>query len=453
MAHTVLMDRAVLTPAEMYRADDLAIASGISEATLIERAGRAVAEEIARRYGARRTVVLAGPGKNGKDGVVAARYLKAWGWPVAVTDDLAGAELIVDALYGAGLNRDFPPTIASRVRAAGVPVVAVDVPSGLDGLTGQPRGAAIRADVTVSFFRKKPAHLLYPGRDLCGEIVVADIGIPETVLEDVKSKLFESASAVWPVPQPQAHKFTRGHAVVFSGPAFGTGAARLAAMAAARSGAGLVSMAGTPDALAVHAAHVSSIMLRPVTSIDDLRQLLEDGRITAVCVGPAAGVTEATRKTVLRVLKSGAGVVLDADALTVFAEEPGTLFAAIKARKFATVLTPHEGEFRRLFGGLALDPLNKVELARAAARASGAVVLYKGPDTVIARPDGHARINGNGTSKLAVAGSGDVLAGVITGLLAQGLDGLSAASDGAWLHGFAARRCARPVAEDLVAAL
>jgi NAD(P)H-hydrate repair Nnr-like enzyme with NAD(P)H-hydrate epimerase domain len=228
----------------MYRADGLAMARGISEQTLIERAGQAVADEIVRRYGARRTVVLAGPGNNGKDGIVAARILGAWGWPVEVTDDLTGAELVIDALYGAGLNREFPVEIAQRVKAAGVPVVSIDVPSGLDGLTGQPRGSAIQADLTVTFFRKKPAHLLFPGRTLCGEIVVADIGIPDAVLADIAPTLSENARPMLPEPRGDAHKFARGHAVVWTGPPLNTGAARLAAQAAARAGTGLVSLAG-----------------------------------------------------------------------------------------------------------------------------------------------------------------------------------------------------------------
>ncbi len=447
------MRTAILTPAEMYRADALAMARGISEKALIDRAGQAVAEEIVRRYGARRTVVLAGPGNNGKDGIVAGRILGAWGWPVVVTDDLTGAELIIDALYGAGLNRAFPDEIAQRVKAAGVPIVSIDVPSGLDGRTGQPCGSAIQADLTVTFFRKKPTHLLFPGRALCGEIVVADIGIPDAVLADIAPTLSENARPMLPEPRGDAHKFARGHAVVWTGPPLNTGAARLAAQAVARAGAGLVSLAGTPEALAVHAAHVSSIMLKPVGTREDFRLLLADRRIASVCIGPAAGVSDATCKAVLQALKSEAAVVLDADALTAFADDAGTLFKAVKARTAATVMTPHEGEFQRLFGTLGLDPLNKVERARGAAAASGAIVLYKGPDTVIAHPDGRCVINGNGSSKLAVAGSGDVLAGIITGLLAQGMDGFEAACAGAWLHADAGNRCARPVAEDLVAAL
>ena len=437
----------------MYRADALAIAGGVSEDVLIERAGRAVAEEIVRRFGARRTTVLAGPGNNGKDGLVAARYLRMWGWPVSVNEDLAGAGLVVDALYGAGLNRDFPEAIAAEVRAAAVPVVSIDVPSGLDGLTGLPRGASIKADLTVTFFRKKPAHLLYPGRALCGDVVVADIGIPGSVLNEIVPRLFENSSPVLPSFAAETHKFKKGHAVIWSGPAFSTGASRLSALAASRIGAGLVSLAGSADSLSVQATHVSSVMLKPVANPSDLRDLLDDQRITAVCIGPAAGLSDVTRKNVFAVLKSTAAVVLDADALSVFAGEHERLFAAIKKRSAATVLTPHEGEFSRLFGGLTLDQGNKVARARDAARASGAIVLYKGPDTVIAHPDGRAVINSNGSPALAVAGSGDVLAGAITGLLAQGIDAFAAVCAAAWLHASTAKDRRALTAEDLISGL
>ena len=447
------MDHALLTPVEMYRADAIALTAGLTEDVLIARAGRAVAEEIVRRYGARRTVVLAGPGNNGKDGLVAAQCLEAWGWPVMVSNDISEAELIVDALYGAGLNRTFPNEIAERVKAAGVPVVSIDVPSALDALTRPPRGAAIKANLTVTFFRKKPAHLLYPGRDLCGEVVVADIGIPFALLAEIKPQLWENAKPALPEAQLTVHKFLRGHAVIWSGGTLHTGAARLAAMAAARSGAGVVSIAGPPEALAMHAAQVSSIMLKPVSTMDALRDLLEDTRIRSFCIGPAAGLGVSTRKAVMRVLRSQAPAVLDADALSVFEDDPQSLFSAISKRNAPTVLTPHEGEFQRLFGSIGLKADNKVERARAAARASGAILLYKGPDTVIAHPGGRAVINGNGSPRLAVAGSGDVLAGVITGLLAQGMDGFAAACAGAWLHAEAGNRCVRPVAEDLVEAL
>lgn len=432
--------REILTPAEMYRADAFAAAAGIGEDVLIENAGRAVAEEIVRRYGARPTVVLCGPGNNGRDGAVAARYLKSWGWPVAISQDISGAALIVDALYGAGLNRDFPKGLADRINGAGVPVVAIDVPSGLDGLTGRPRGACLRADLTITFFRKKPGHVLYPGRALCGEIVVADIGIPESALAEVKPRLWENEAPASLPRDAETHKYKRGHAIVWSGGEFSTGAARLAAHAAAKSGAGLVSIAGRQEALRVHAAHVSSVMLKPVGKAKDLDVLLADERVRAFCIGPAAGQTADTQRRVLAVLKHLQAVVLDADALTTFENDPALLFKAIKARKSATVLTPHEGEFMRLFKKAKLKAGNKIEAARAAAALSGAVVLYKGPDTVIAHPDGRAAVNTNGSVKLAIAGSGDVLSGIITGLLAQGRDGFAAACAAAWLHTDAANR-------------
>jgi NAD(P)H-hydrate epimerase len=194
-------------------------------------------------------------------------------------------------------------------------------------------------------------------------------------------------------------------------------------------------------------------MLKPIVSSTDFRTLLDDVRINAVCIGPAAGLTDMLRKHVLRVLKSSKAVVLDADALTVFSSETDALCRAIKERAQPTVLTPHEGEFGRLFGGLVLDPGNKVARARDAARASGAIILYKGPDTVIAHPDGRAAINCNGSPALAVAGSGDVLAGIIAGLLAQGLDAFQAVCAAAWLHGDAAGSRRAITAEEIIAAL
>lgn len=459
------MTHAVLTPQDMYKADALAVRAGVASLTLMENAGRAVAEEIVRRYAARPVLVLCGPGNNGGDGFVAARFLKRWGWPVrlallgdrqALKGDavvmagrwdgavepeinLAGAGLIVDALFGAGLSKDFPVHLAGAVNAAGVPVVAVDVPSGLDGLTGRPRGAAIRADVTVTFFRKKPGHVLMPGRMLCGEVVVADIGIADSILQEIRPSIWINEDIPPPAHAPDGHKYGRGHAVVVSGGPLNTGAARLAAVAALRSGAGLVTVSGSPEALAVHAAQLSAVML----SDADLADLLSDRRRNAVCIGPAAGVGEATRDKVDTVLMSGAATVLDADALTSFAvageaERLFRLIGLVPGRP--VVMTPHSGEFSRLFSGLIAEDDSKLEAARKAAALSGAVVVLKGADTVIAAPDGQARINVNAPPSLATAGSGDVLAGIVTGLLAQGLDGFAAASAAVWRHGEAANR-------------
>jgi ADP-dependent NAD(P)H-hydrate dehydratase / NAD(P)H-hydrate epimerase len=457
------MTHELLTPDEMYRADALAAAAGVASLTLMEAAGRAVADEIVRRYGARPVLVLCGPGNNGGDGFVAARCLATWGWPVrlallgdraALKGDaaavaarwdgpveamgaIAGAGLIVDALFGAGLSKDFPATLADAINGAGCPVVAVDVPSGLDGLTGQPRGASVKADVTVTFFRRKPGHVLLPGRMLCGEVVVADIGIPESVLQEIRPRDSINCEIRLPELSAAGHKYSRGHAVVVSGGPLHTGASRLAAEAALRSGAGLVTISGAPDALAVHATQVSAIMLSDM----DLAALLSDKRKNAVCIGPAAGVGVDTRDRVETVLMSGAAAVLDADALSSFAEENERLFRLVELGEGRpVVMTPHAGEFGRIFKGLGAEGESKIELARKAAARSGAVVVLKGADTVIAAPDGRARVNVNAPPSLATAGSGDVLAGVVTAMLAQGLPGFEAACAAVWLHGEAANR-------------
>ncbi len=433
-----MIKSALLTPAQMYRADEL---SGITESQLIANAGHAVADEIVQRYGARKTVVLCGPGNNGKDGQVAARYLKQWGWPVEVSNDISKAELIIDALYGAGLNRDFPGDLAARINGAGVPIISIDVPSGLDGNTGRPRGACVKADLTITFFRKKPAHVLMPGRGLCGEVTVADIGIPQTVLAEIDPQLWENIKPALPVFDGSTHKFDKGHAVIVSGPKLSTGASRLAATAALNVGAGLVTLAGHEEALLIHATHVTAIMFAPINSAMALSKLLNDRRKNAVCIGPAAGIGGETRGRVRAVLASGAATVLDADALTSFAQNPGELFELIHENPArAVIMTPHEGEFSRLFSDLAILPDSKHERATKAANRCGATILLKGADTVIASPDGRANINTNAPPSLATAGSGDMLAGLVTGLLAQGMAPFEAAGAGVWLHGEAANR-------------
>ena len=355
---------------------------------------------------------------------------------------LDGAELIVDAIFGAGLSRPLEGTAAQTLAEAAarkMTIIAVDVPSGLMGDTGANLGA-VPCVLTVTCFRKKPGHLLQPGRGLCGELIKADIGTPDSVFDDVKPDTFENDPVLWadqlPVLQTDGNKYTRGHALVWGGwPT--TGAARMAARAAARMGAGLTTVAVPEAALPVYAAALTSVMVSPVARPEDLALLLADSRTSGLLIGPGAGIGPDTRARVLAMLKTGRATVLDADALSTFQDDPQRLFDAISG---PCVLTPHEGEFKRLFEGVVDLHGDKLTRARAAARASGAIVLLKGSDTVIAAPDGRAIINANAPPTLATAGAGDVLAGMVLGLLAQGMAPFLAAAAAVWLHGAAASR-------------
>jgi hydroxyethylthiazole kinase-like uncharacterized protein yjeF len=344
----------------------------------------------------------------------------------------------------------------AAINRAPCPVLAVDVPSGLPADDGQPLGPCVEAAATVTFFRKKPGHLLYPGRARCGALTLADIGIPAATLEAIAPRAFENTPALWaaalPRPGWEAHKYRRGHAVVVSGPMSRTGAARLAAGAALRAGAGLVTLASPADALAVNAAHLTAVMLRRFEGAAGLAALLADLRFTAVALGPGLGTGGEERDTVLAALDSAAAVVLDADALTLFADAPDALFAALAGRGADSVLTPHDGEFARLFPDLAAG--SRLARARAAAARAGAVVVLKGADTCVAAPDGRAAINANAPPWLATAGSGDVLSGIVAGLAAQGTPAFEAACAGVWMHGAAGAEAGPGLtAEDLAPAL
>ncbi len=458
-------DLVLLTPAQMGDADRAAEAAGTSGPALMEAAGGAVAVALGGRWRMRPVTVLCGPGNNGGDGFVVARHLQAAGWPVKVAlmgpldqlkgqaagaagqwhgglipftpESLGGAGVIVDAIFGAGLARPLTGAALALVEAMktrGIPICAVDTPSGLDGATGCVRGAAATAELTVTFFRKKPGHVLYPGRGLCGEVVVADIGTPVGVLGPIASDTWENGPELWldgyPWPRPESYKYKRGEVLVLGGEAI-TGASRMTALAAARAGAGMVTMAAPASVWSVYATSLIDAIVLKVDGDADWAALLADPRRNVIAMGPGAGVGEATRRHVLAALATRRACVVDADALTAFAEAPEDLFDAIKG---PCVMTPHAGEFMRLFHFEG----DKLARTRAAARQSGAVVLLKGPDTVIAAPDGRAIINANAPPQLATGGSGDVLTGFISGLLAQGMAPFEAAAAGVWLHGAAA---------------
>ena len=448
----------------MTAADQAAIKAGTPGFTLMQRAGAAVAEAIVGRWTPRKTAVLCGGGNNGGDGFVAAQALSKRGWDVTVAlagsrekltgeaaqaaaawtgkvaplspSAIAGAALIVDAVFGAGLSRPLSALVAETLRAAeacGSPIVAVDLPSGLMGDTGRPFGYAPQCALTVTFHARKIAHVLEPGRGLCGEVVVADIGLAAG-----PTRLFENEPGLWlarfPWPTTMAHKHARGRLIVVSGETWSTGAARLAARSGLRIGAGLVTLLSPPDALIVNAAHLEAVMLRPFETDVELEQAAEHA--DAAIIGPAAGVSEATVSNLLALARTGAAIVIDADALTSFRDDPEELFSVLDRDD---VLTPHPGEFERVFPGLLQASPERIAAARAAAARADAVILLKGPDTVIAAPDGRCAVNLNGTPWLATAGAGDVLAGFVGGLIAQGMDSFEAACAAVWIHAQAAR--------------
>jgi NAD(P)H-hydrate epimerase len=457
----------LLTVDEMYRADAAATAAGVSGETLMENAGRAVADAIAARYDNCPVAVLCGPGNNGGDGFVVARLLADAGWPVRVAllgepellkGDarihagrwegpvqglsnliLDGAELVVDALFGAGLARPLDGwglEVVEQIAVRKRPCIAVDVPSGVHGDSGAVLGGVAPADLTVTFFRRKPGHLLFPGRALCGEVVVADIGIPESVLGEIAPAQAANGPDLWlgefPWPRFEQHKYSRGHALVVGGAGL-TGAARLAAAAARRAGAGVVTVLSPPESMLIYRTTQVGALVARLDGPDALADRLADTRSHAVLIGPGNGVGPDTRDNVRTALAAETPMVLDADALTVFADDPAALFDEIAG---PCLMTPHEGEFARLFP--ALPATEKLANARHAAQRSGASVLLKGPDTVIAAPDGRAVVNSNAPPDLATAGSGDVLSGIAVGLMAQGMAPFEAGCCAAWLHGEAA---------------
>lgn len=477
----------LVLPSEMAEIDKRAVGSGIDGYRLMSAAGHAIAAAVLRlQPGAKRVAILCGPGNNGGDGYVVARVLRECGVAIGVfslvdqrslkgdaltaREDLGGivepledyrpcsGDVIVDALFGAGLSRRVPAivdTLAQVAAARRIPIIAVDLPSGIDGRTGRVLGAAFRASHTVTFVCRKPGHVLMPGRTFCGTIEVIDLGIPARVVASVASRsLQENGPHIWHGHTRPAdfsgHKFTRGHLTVFSGGALSSGAARLSAAAGLKAGAGLVTIAAPEEALATNAAHLTSIMLHRIDEQEDLADWLSDNRHATFVLGPGFGDLVKARHYVgmLRDRK----VVLDADGITAFRDSPESLFPIFTDGGTRLVMTPHEGEFSRLFPDLVSDDnLSKVERAREAARRSHAVIVYKGADTVVAAPDGRAVINTNAPPWLATAGSGDTLAGIIGAHLAQGMPAFEAAAAGVWRHGRAGQKLGEGLTADHLA--
>ncbi|SET03781.1 NAD(P)H-hydrate dehydratase [Oceanicella actignis] len=500
----------LLDGARMRALEQAQMAAGrISGLELMEAAGAAIVAalssarpELARRGG--RAAVLCGPGANGGDGFVAARRLAGRGWAVEVfmlgdparqppdaaanrrrweglgpvrdiaraADAAPGAfDAVIDAGFGTGLSRPIPRTLRAALDAAsrGAFVVAADMPSGWCADSGRHLGEgpapARGADLTVTFHRPRLGHALGDGPRAVGRLVVADIGLPQDPIADAPllflgpPRGLDKAAA-----GPRAHKYVHGHALVLAGGCGKGGAARLAARAALRVGAGLVTVAPPPEALAENAARLDAVMLRPVADAEALRRALADRRINALALGMGLGADARARALTLAALESGRAATLDADALGAFAADPAPLFAALRPD---CVLTPHEGEFARLFPDLAErlrapalagPAFSRLDAAREAARRAGATVLLKGPDTVIASPDGaalvHLAAGPRAAPWLATAGAGDVLAGLIAGLAARGFAPLEAAAAAAWLHVEAALRVGPGlIAEDLPEAL
>jgi hydroxyethylthiazole kinase-like uncharacterized protein yjeF len=478
------MSCAILTCDEVRAAEQIAVQAGIPLWGLMQKAGQACADVLHAEFPEGRVVVLAGPGNNGGDAFVAAQRLSdlgrnVWVFDLAPTAErslegqnalagLSGArqpledlrlspdDVVLDGLFGAGLSRALTGEAAyavEQVNASGAKVVAIDVPSGLMGDIGDAIGPAIRADVTVTFCCKKAAHVLQPASDLCGEVIPAEIGFGRFIEAAGGGRLHENSPALWGAklrwPEARSHKHRRGRLAVVTGPIASTGAARLAAQAGLRAGAGQVTLLCPPAALMV----VAGAVMAPLTaSFADEHQLFAlTETADAVVIGPAAGITDKTRANVEALAKADRTLVLDADAITVFKGEAETLGGLLEA---PAVLTPHMGEFERLFPGVLAGAASKIEAVRVAAKQVGAVVLLKGPDTVVAAPDGRAAVNIHASPFLATAGSGDVLAGIIGGLLAQGLDAFDAACAGAWMHGDAGIRAgAGMTAADLDQAL
>ncbi len=490
--HDMLTGAGLLTVAGSKALDDWAVASGDPLYNYMERAGKAVADavfdysDIPQNY-PDEICVLCGPGNNGGDGYVAARYLKDRGYNVFVmapepptTDEASKASslwlgetipfkrerledvsIVVDALFGIGLSRPIEGVYADAIRAAnGADVfrLAVDVASGLDADAGVPVGeVCFSADATITFTRAKPGQYLAPGRFISGgtdHIKVADIGFPEALVHEHASEVFENDISLWghtfPFAGPSYHKYDRGHLLVLGGREPALGASRLASLAGLRIGAGLVTLAAPSETYTVQASSLTDIMVRKVDSHFGFIGILADQRINTTLIGPGSGIGEKTAELALECLKKGKRLTLDADGLSSMA---GRLQQLDAFPKREAVFTPHDGEFRRLFPDIDLAG-NRLAAAQTAAKRAGVTIILKGVSTIVASPDGKSAINTCAPAWLSVGGTGDVLAGIVAGLLAQGMPVFEASCAAVWLHSRAAMKAGRGlIASDLLETL
>ncbi len=474
----------VVTGSEMAEIDRKAIEEyGIPSLRLMENAGRAVAEVIRRSYKKKKIIVIAGPGNNGGDGLVTARHLKKRGYsvkvyitssedklsndcriqlervkklkiPIQFSTEIKGDDLkdslVVDALFGTGLKREIKGDICQlieKINESMRPVVSVDIPSGISSDDGSIMGKAIRAHTTVTFGLPKRGHLLYPGREFTGNLHIEDIGFPEELLksEDLKVEVLEKGyiSGLLPERKRYSHKGSYGHVLVIGGSKGKTGAVLMTARACLRSGAGLVTI-GVPEGLipSIQCSVIDEMCL-PLPDRGDgtiKEDALEDvirfteKRITTLAIGPGLGVTEDTKRFIKRLIKSlNIPFVLDADGINCLQGD----MESLKEIRVDAVLTPHPGEMARLTG-MAKDIIEKrrIDLPLELSRETDVTIVLKGVPTVIASK-GKAYLNPTGNPAMAKAGSGDVLTGVIAGLMAQGLPGIKAAIAGVYIHGLA----------------
>ncbi|WDM85676.1 NAD(P)H-hydrate dehydratase [Ehrlichia sp. JZT12] len=425
---------------------------------LIQRAGKAVSDIIISLFPKQPVIIIAGPGNNGKDGIVAANILRNLGWPVVLMlynttvdisegwvipltyNNIVSCEscLIIDSLFGIGLSRNIPEDLLDIFKyinsSCSKVVVAVDIPSGINCNSGQIMGCAIRADITITFSVLKIGHVLFPGCDYSGKVYVVDIGID---VDYSKITIHKNTPALWADAIPQlnytSNKYNRGYTLVCSVGNKCIGASKLVAMSALKVGSGVVSIACDDNALALYASCLTSIMYK---LYDDV---INDERITSIVVGPGCGINGITKQRTIDILNKK-NCVLDADSISVFSDSYEMLFSQIKHN---VIMTPHEGEFKLVFPFLTGS---KIEKAQQAASLSKAVVVLKGPDTIIADPVGNVVVN-NAPFTLATAGSGDVLSGIIGGLLSSGMSPFNAACCGVWIH----TECARHYGIGLIA--